>query len=86
MRASIPSAESVSDTADYRSLRELEVALQDGGYRVLVISSAVCMRGVDYLGKERGLTLIIDAPFDSLRDAHQGLARVGRFGEKCRRL
>jgi hypothetical protein len=86
MLESIPSAELVTQETDYRSLRVLNVTRADGGYRVLVTSMAACMRGFDFLGKENGLTLIIDSSFESMREAYQGLARVGRFGEKCQRL
>lgn len=34
----------------------------------------------------KGLTLIITKPFSSQRDAEQGLARVGRYGDACERL
>ena len=44
------------------------------------------MRGFDYRGHDRGLTLVIDRSFDSHRELSQGLARVGRFGEKCERF
>ena len=86
MLEGIPSAESVTEATDYRSLRELDNLRAGGGYRVLITSKTACMRGFDYLGKERGITLIIDSSFESLREASQGLARVGRFGEKCQRL
>jgi len=44
------------------------------------------MRGTDFRAPKTGLTLIVARPFETLRDAQQGLGRVGRFGEKCYRI
>ena len=54
-------------------------------YRVLIATAETTMRGYDYRGHERGVTLIIDRPFGSQRDSAQGLARTGRFGEPTKR-
>lgn len=44
------------------------------------------MRGTDFRSQNIGLCLIVDAPFSSQSAKDQGLARVGRNGEQCRRL
>ena len=45
------------------------------------------MRGVDYRSDGKGLFLVINKTFTTKRDAEQGLARVGRFGDHgCRVL
>jgi hypothetical protein len=41
------------------------------------------MRGFDYRGN---ITLVIADSFDNERDAIQGLNRVGRFGDECKRI
>jgi len=44
------------------------------------------MRGTDFRSVNKGILLIIARAFDCQRDADQGLARVGRFGDKCERV
>ncbi len=44
------------------------------------------MRGTDFRAPLKGLSLIVAKSFECQRDADQGLARVGRFGDKCERL
>jgi hypothetical protein len=44
------------------------------------------MRGFDYRSPTKGITLIIAASFDHQRQATQGFARVGRFGDPCKRF
>ena len=72
------------DSAD--SLRQLNIKPAGTLYRILLITDEMLMRGYDYRGHERGLTLILDQSFESQRDVDQGLARVGRYGEKCHRF
>ena len=43
------------------------------------------MRGVDYRSDGKGLVLVIGKSFSTARDAEQGLARVGRFGDQSYR-
>jgi hypothetical protein len=43
------------------------------------------MRGFDYRAKTKGITLILAASFTNQRQALQGLCRVGRFGDPCKR-
>ena len=44
------------------------------------------MRGVDYRSDGKGLLLVINKTFTTKRDAEQGLARVGRFGDMGHRV
>lgn len=43
------------------------------------------MRGIDYRASTLGISLIITMPFANTREAQQGLNRVGRFGDPCKR-
>ena len=81
----IATAEPVTITSSPDSLRTLNVKPAGEHFRILIATDPRTMRGFDYRGHERGLTLVIDRSFESHRDASQGLARVGRFGEKCER-
>ena len=44
------------------------------------------VRGTDLRSKTVGMTLVIDRGVESMREAQQMLARVGRYGERCTRL
>lgn len=55
-------------------------------FPIVVTSKAWAMRGVDYRAKEFGIYLVINQGFETQRDCDQGLARVGRFGDKCERV
>jgi hypothetical protein len=44
------------------------------------------MRGLDYRSEKATLYLIIAEGFDCTREALQAVARVGRFGDSCRRI
>ena len=50
-------------------------------YPVVLIREEEMMRGVDYRNDGKGLVLVIGKSFSTARDAEQGLARVGRFGD-----
>ena len=50
-------------------------------YPVVLVSDEAMMRGVDYRSDGKGLMLVIGKSFSTARDAEQGLARVGRFGD-----
>lgn len=43
------------------------------------------MRGFDYRARDHGISLVIAESFDTERDFHQAMVRVGRHGDKCRR-
>jgi hypothetical protein len=44
------------------------------------------MRGLDYRSKSNTLYLVIAQQFSCMREALQGVARVGRFGDPCYRI
>jgi hypothetical protein len=58
----------------------------DGLHTLVVTSSSFGMRGFDYRAPTKGITLIIATSFEHHRQAVQGLNRVGRFGDPCKRL
>jgi hypothetical protein len=60
-------------------------AVPDGPHALIVAPDSFGMRGFDYRAKTKGITLIIAAPFSNQRQALQGLNRVGRFGDPCKR-
>ena len=43
------------------------------------------MRGIDYRASTHGISLIIADSFKNHREVIQGLSRVGRFQDPCRR-
>ena len=58
-----------------------------GNYPIVIVADEAMMRGVDYRSDGKGLLLVINKTFTTNRDAEQGLARVGRFGDHgCRVL
>ena len=59
----------------------------NGNYPIVIVADEAMMRGVDYRSDAKGLLLVINKTFTTNRDAEQGLARVGRFGDQgCRVL
>ena len=50
-------------------------------YPIVLVRDEEMMRGVDYRSDGKGLVLVIGKSFSTARDAAQGLARVGRFGD-----
>ena len=44
------------------------------------------MRGLDYRCLKSQMPLVIANAFENTREAMQGLARVGRFGDVCKRI
>ena len=58
----------------------------NGNYPIVIVADEAMMRGVDYRSDGKGLLLVINKTFSTKRDAEQGLARVGRFGDVCVRF
>jgi hypothetical protein len=54
-------------------------------YPIVLVSEEAMMRGLDYRSDGKGLVLVIGKSFSTARDAEQGLARVGRFGDQSYR-
>jgi hypothetical protein len=72
---------------DDEFLRYLDTRSGSDGLHTLVVTcSSFGMRGFDYRSPTNGITLIIAASFEHQRQATQGLNRVGRFGDPCKRL
>jgi hypothetical protein len=44
------------------------------------------MRGIDYRCERVSMHLVVAQPFPCTREALQGVARVGRFGDPCTRI
>lgn len=49
---------------------------------LILISDPLFMRGYDFRANG-GISLLIAKSFSNMRDAQQGLGRVGRFGDPC---
>ena len=49
-------------------------------------STAIAMRGLDYRSYENGILLIVMKSFRHQREMIQATNRVGRGGDKCRRI
>ena len=58
-------------------LRRLNVKLTSGCYPLLVTSDPEVMRGYDFRSQKVGMILCIAKSFASMRDANQGMGRVG---------
>ena len=58
----------------------------NGNYPIVIVADEAMMRGVDYRSDAKGLLLVINKTFTTNRDAEQGLARVGRFGDVSYRV
>ena len=67
-------------------LRRLNFKLTSGCYPLLVTSDPEVMRGYDFRSQKVGMILCIAKSFASMRDAYQGMGRVGRFGESAQRF
>ncbi len=50
-------------------------------YPIVLVSEEAMMRGVDYRSDGKGFVFVIGKSFSTARDAEQGPARVGRFGD-----
>jgi hypothetical protein len=66
---------------ELEELRRLNMKLTSGCYPLLVTSDPDVMRGYDFRSQKVGMILCIAKSFASMRDANQGMGRVGRFGE-----
>jgi hypothetical protein len=72
----------VDETADPSMLRQLDKT----PYKLLIATDSFAMRGIDYRSKSNIMFLVIAKQFPCIREALQGVARVGRFGDPCRRI
>jgi len=67
LKQRVPAGELVSSFSSHASLDNLEKACPDGGFRVLLASSEVEMRGLDYRARKLGICLIVNRSFSSHR-------------------
>ena len=51
-------------------------------YPIIVVTDMIAMRGFDYRAPKKGICMILARSFETTRDAIQGLARVGRYGDR----
>ena len=82
LRAAFPDLVEVDETINPLLLRQLDQA----PYKLLVSIDQFGMRGIDYRSKSNPLFLVVAQQFSCVREALQGVARVGRFGDPCRRI
>jgi hypothetical protein len=55
-------------------------------YKLIIATDPFAMRGFDYRSKNGSIALVIAKSFAFDREAIQGLNRVGRFGDQCKRI
>jgi len=71
---------------NHKDLERLDVKDEVGNCKVFVACTEMNMRGLDFRAPMLGMTLIVNKGFSSKRDMYQGMNRVGRFGDKCKRV
>ena len=76
----------IKDRRDYRVLTNLDQTDYKGMHNLVLATTEEEMRGVDLRAPLKGVTLVIAKPFSCQRNADQGLMRVGRYGDPCRRF
>lgn len=72
----------VTKDIDSQALRRLDKA----PYKIFVSLDQFGMRGIDYRSKSNNMYLVVAQQFSCAREALQGVARVGRFGDPCKRI
>jgi hypothetical protein len=72
----------VDETTDPLMLRQLDKA----PYKLLIATDSFAMRGIDYRSKCNTMFLVVARQFPCTREALQGVARVGRFDDPCKRI
>jgi hypothetical protein len=72
----------VTEKIDPAILRSLDQA----PYKILTVEGAFGMRGADYRCKAVKMSFVIAKSFINRREAMQGLGRVGRSDDDCKRV
>ena len=72
----------MSEETDYNILR----CLDQQPFKLVVATGEFAMRGIDYRSEKFTMTEVIAKSFSCKVQARQGLDRVGRFGDSCRRI
>ena len=87
MDPSTPGIETICSESFDKSTKPVELnGKQVNMFPFIVATSEFAMRSWDYRADQVGLSLFVLKPFAHDRDAVQGVNRVGRFRDKCRRL
>ena len=76
----------VDSDLNTETLRTLDVRESPGAFRLMLATTMHGMRGVDYRSKAIRMDLLVTTSFENEREAMQGLCRVGRFGDDCKRF
>ncbi len=64
---------------DEKLLRLLDARISETNlYNLVIATQLEAMRGVDYRAEVTGITLLVAQSFPNIREADQGLKRVGR--------
>jgi hypothetical protein len=85
-KADFPKYESMIEHEQKYEDQEVDAVVKDYIKKgsLILVSDSKYMRGYDYRSEE-GLALFIAKSFENAREAQQGLGRVGRFGDPCKR-
>ena len=71
----------MSTKTDYKSL----LCLDQKPFKLVIATEEFAMRGIDYRCEKATMTVVIGKPFSCTVQARQGLDRVGRFDDPCKR-
>ena len=77
----------IDEEQDFEALTSLHLKRNGSStYQLLVACDPRTMRGTDFRSPGIGIALIIDKKFQSKADLQQGLGRVGRYKDPCKRF
>jgi len=82
----LPEMIEIKEIKTHEDLERVEVRDEFGNCKVFVACAEMNMRGLDFRAPTLGMTLIVNKGFSSKRDMYQGMNRVGRFTDKCKRM
>ena len=69
------------------NVSDMEILRKATANDVFVVTDPKLMRGFDYRTSDRsGIALLLCHGFPTQRSLYQGLGRVGRFGDPCKRF
>jgi len=72
----------MSEETDYNVLR----CLDQQPFKLVIATDEFAMRGIDYRCERATIALVIAKTFSCTVEALQGMARVGRFKDQCKRI
>lgn len=87
MESALLNPRQIDEEHDFEALRSLHLK-QNGSstYQLLLACNPRTMRGSDFRSPAIGIALIIAKKFQSKADLQQGLGRVGRYKDPCKRF